>query len=146
MDFTKPVQTRDGRPVEILKIGLQNRNVYAVGTYLDNKGEEHVDLWDIHGQLLPHTGQKLNVDLVQAPVVSPSDIPWRCLRPEIKWVAMDITGTWFGYDIEPNKLNTIWSTSSKIYALEGVNMPKVPQLQWSETLVQRPGGETTNND
>ncbi len=50
LDLTKPVQTRDGRPVRILCTNRQHHAMGAVvGLITDGKGEETVASWDHDG-------------------------------------------------------------------------------------------------
>ena len=138
MDFNRKVMTRDGRSVRILAVDVKNEYP-IIGTVVDSNGRENVCMWRENGVFDDYTASS-GLDLVYAPVVKPSDIPWRCLRPKIQWVAMDSDGEWFGYKSEPKTLKKDWTLDSEeVYNLEGVNMPVIPVSCWQETLVKRPG-------
>ena len=63
---------------------------------------------------------------------------WDVLRPEIRWVAMDRTGEWFGYDTKPDgPLSAHWNKGSAVAQLGGViEMPS--DIDWRESLHERP--------
>jgi len=51
IDFTKPVQTRDGKPVRILCTDMNNP-VYPIVGLVNYGREEHVITWTIEGQMV----------------------------------------------------------------------------------------------
>ena len=137
MDFSRKVMTRDGRPVRILATDVNNKYP-IIGTVADSQGYENLCMWRENGVFDEYKAVS-GLDLVYAPVVKSSDIPWRCLRPEIQWVAMDSDGSWFGYEREPERNTVEWGNSPAM-SLKAVNMPEIPVSCWQETLVKRPGG------
>lgn len=62
IDFTKPVQTRDGKPVRILCTDMNNP-VYPVVGLVNYGREEYVITWTIEGQMLD--GSTNFSDLIQ---------------------------------------------------------------------------------
>jgi hypothetical protein len=63
------------------------------------------------------------------------EIPWDCLRPEIKWVARDKNGDWFGHIIEPKPIDNVWDTY--YFYKVSVIMPEGPS-DWKEAIAGRP--------
>lgn len=71
------------------------------------------------------------------------EIPWKCIRPEIKWVAWSTFGTPFGYYNKPVPRKAMFGENEKstraIDLLALANMP-TPDCHWTETLTERPDG------
>jgi hypothetical protein len=67
------------------------------------------------------------------------DIPWDCLRPEIKYVTRDKNGDWFGHIIEPKPIDNVWDTYYfyEVFDLSSVIMPEGPS-DWKEAIARRP--------
>lgn len=84
LDFTKPVQTRDGRAVRILDANTKNPRYPVVGMVIDALGEEEVATWRVDGTFNAAIGS-VSQDLVQKPpqVVSvdePLSAEQRCMK------------------------------------------------------------------
>ena len=75
IDFTKPVQTRDGRPVEIVMTNL--RGLFAVAGYIGT----NIDLsrWTCDGKYYLEQGES-SLDLINVP--EPVEL-WVNLNPRI---------------------------------------------------------------
>lgn len=68
IDFNRPIQTRDGRPVRILctdKSSYVNRSV--VGLVRKDDGEETVYCWNSHGTSFERESSHNDVDLINVP-------------------------------------------------------------------------------
>jgi hypothetical protein len=70
IDFSKPVQTRDGRKVEILRTGL-NGSYPVIGVVTDDAGNETLGTWRFNGDALIGVSGNLPGDLVQAKTFDP---------------------------------------------------------------------------
>ena len=68
LDFTKPVQTRNGRTVRILRTDRKdiNDNYPIVGLVTSDSGREFVCFWDVDGFVFSPAAFK-DHDLVQTP-------------------------------------------------------------------------------
>jgi hypothetical protein len=68
LDLTKPVTTRDGQPVTILKTDLKTTTGYTILGYATAKdGTQTVRVWDPQGRV--SYGRETNHDLVNVPSV-----------------------------------------------------------------------------
>lgn len=65
IDFTKPVQTRDGRPVRILCTERKHDSYPVVGL-IEICGKECFYTWDLNGRYCEHYNNN-NLDLVNVP-------------------------------------------------------------------------------
>jgi hypothetical protein len=137
MNIKDCTQTKDGTPVRIY--ATDGGGKFPVHGAVFNKDDCHWTIltWTITGSLYL-TGDEHGLDLDLSDWKE--KIPWDCLRPEIKVVARDDDGRWFGHEIEPNKdaQDGIWcSAGHEIYALDGVKMPQGP-ADWKEAIARRP--------
>lgn len=131
MNIKDCTQTKDGTPVKI----YEEYEDKTHGAWF-NDVEWIIAIWDSKGENVLPSKHALDLDLSDWK----DEIPWDCLRPEIKVVARDKCGQWLGHEIEPNKdaQDGIWcSVGHEIYALDGVNMPKGPS-DWKEAIARRP--------
>jgi hypothetical protein len=67
------------------------------------------------------------------------EIPWECLRDEIKWVAEDPDGIWFGYFQKPKLEELGWGSDYPQYDLTCIEMPERSK-DWKNSLAKRPEG------
>ena len=65
---------------------------------------------------------------------------WNVLRPEIRWVAMDESGKWWGFSDQPKQvMRSCWSKDGLLARLDDtIALPKV--VDWRESLYERPPG------
>jgi hypothetical protein len=132
MNIKDCTQTKDGTPVKI----YEEYEEKAHGAYL-NKEEWLIAVWSADGHnVIPG---RLNLDLDLSDWKD--DIPWDCLRPEIKIVARDEDGRWFGHLEEPElKMDgqyKIWWSTTMNCPLKAINMPDGP-TDWTEAIARRP--------
>jgi hypothetical protein len=68
------------------------------------------------------------------------NIPWDILQPEIKWLAMDYDGRWYGYTKKPFQTLDSWKITydGSWWSLENVVMPPSAPEDWTKTLAERP--------
>ena len=66
LDFSRPVQTRNGRPVRILCTDRKNDSFPVVGLWLNDYGVEVLDSWTARGKNTAHDAPH-HLDLIQAP-------------------------------------------------------------------------------
>lgn len=66
LDFSKPVQTRDGHSVRILCIDRKHETFPVVALWMNNYGVEVLDSWTLKGANSLH-GARGELDLIQAP-------------------------------------------------------------------------------
>lgn len=139
MDFSKPLQTRNGRPVRILATDRIHDRYPVVALVGGMQGEERLLSYTLDGS---YNGiNDSPYDLVYAPLVDPDSIPWSALKDEIRYVAMDSSGKWYAYRSLPMKLSTQWvggDGSGPIASLSSVKMPDISTKYWEETCVERP--------
>jgi hypothetical protein len=131
MNIKDCTQTKNGTPVKIYEVYEDKVH----GAFF-NGTEWIICIWRLDGQNVCYDDKYLNLDLSDWK----DEIPWDCLRPEIKWVARDKCGQWLGHDGEPIKdgQDGIWcSAGHEIYALDGVKMPQGP-ADWKEAIARRP--------
>lgn len=64
------------------------------------------------------------------------EIPWDKLSGDIRWVARDSVGSWYGYRNKPRPLTDIWSARGSI-KLGHIKMPYGPE-DWKEAIAKRP--------
>jgi hypothetical protein len=134
MNIKDCTQTVEGNPVRIYATDAGgdfpvHGAVYQIGCW-------NIKSWTMTGKYWPGEDYHLDLDLSDWK----DDIPWDCLRPEIKCVARDKCGQWLGHDGEPIKdgQDGIWcSAGHEIYALDGVKMPQGP-ADWKEAIARRP--------
>lgn len=67
LDFTKPVQTRHGIPVEILRAGVNHPEYQVVGIRKYPDGSEAISTWTQEGKFNIFTKGQEALDLVQQP-------------------------------------------------------------------------------
>jgi hypothetical protein len=131
MNIKDCTQTKNGTPVKIYEVYEDKVH----GAFF-NGTEWIICIWRLDGQNVCYDDKYLNLDLSDWK----DEIPWDCLRPEIKCVARDKCGQWLGHDGEPIKdgQDGIWcSAGHEIYALDGVKMPQGP-ADWKEAIARRP--------
>lgn len=142
IDPNRQHKTRDGRPVRIYATdGSQPWEVH--GAIKTHRGWEDFK-WDRNGKALvdrPHPHDLIEVTLADE---LRYQIPWEALRPEIRWVAMDDEGDWYGFtEDEPiRKSEGYWLRPGRgtVFRLSALSMPTVDLDQWQETLIERPEG------
>ena len=66
LDLTKPVQTRDGRPVRILANDMK-ADQPVVGVVTNNDGREFVAQWDVSGKFYQRSPHEGPTDLINVP-------------------------------------------------------------------------------
>lgn len=67
IDFTKPVQTRDGRPVRIICTDAKNSTHPIVGVVVSTSdGKEYPRCWTKEGEFISGRGE-LDMNLIQVP-------------------------------------------------------------------------------
>jgi len=66
LDLTKPVQTRDGRPVRILANDMK-ADQPVVGVVTNNDGREFVAQWDVSGKFYQRSTHEGPTDLINVP-------------------------------------------------------------------------------
>lgn len=64
IDLTKPLQTRDGRPVRILSTDVKNSFYPIIGIVTGKDGEEYPDSWTSYGKNVVNTDYEDEDDLV----------------------------------------------------------------------------------
>ena len=72
-----------------------------------------------------------------APVAIRATIPWEILRPEIKWVAQDENGDWYGFGDSVRISENKWLDGDDLYSLYSLTFPQGDE-HWTNTLQQRP--------
>ena len=66
LDLTKPVQTRDGRPVRILANDMKTDQP-VVGVVTNNDGREFLAQWDVSGKFYQRSPHEGPIDLINVP-------------------------------------------------------------------------------
>jgi hypothetical protein len=131
-------QTKDGTPVRIY--ATDGGGKFPVHGAVFNKDDCRWTIltWTITGSLYL-TGDEHGLDLDLSDWKE--KIPWDCLRPEIKVVARDDDGRWFGYLEEPElKMDgqyKIWRSEIMNCPLKAITMPQGPS-DWKEAIARRP--------
>lgn len=65
---------------------------------------------------------------------------WKWLPDSVNYIAMDESGEWFAYSLEPEIGDISWA-STHAFECENLYMYKMPEVDrkyWRETLVSRP--------
>lgn len=83
IDWSKPVQTRDGRPVEIITTKGRDRLYPVMGYIADNTAPDH---WDSKGRFYAGQTAGCPADLVNVP------------EERELWLNVNEGGVFFGYD------------------------------------------------
>ena len=78
---------------------------------------------------------------------------WACLRPEIRWTAVDATGDEYGFPRKPIVRISTWNTAEAdtCFVLEGLDVDDRNAVPWKDSLIERPHewkvpDENTPND
>jgi len=138
--FDRPVQTRDGKPVRILCTDKKN-TIYPVVGLINRGSYEEVGAWTREGNWSYFEKEREPEDLIQAPIISPEDFPWSCIRDKFQWAAMDSTEGWRIYTDKPVLGDITWTTMMENKRVDTyLKTPSVPCAYWRETLIQRPKG------
>jgi len=64
------------------------------------------------------------------------EIPWDKISGDIRWVAMDFDGNWYGYMEKPMQLSITWMGMGE-RPLRHLKMPQGPE-DWKEAIAKRP--------
>lgn len=148
IDPNKTYRTRDGRAVRIYAIN-EGQPLPVHGATYDGCIGWTVRQWDEEGW--PSHMWKDQFTLIEVPLADElrDQIPWEALRPEIKYVAMNNSGTWSGFADKPRMftgggpdgecagwLLTGYPQYCGMSSL--LVMPDVDPDRWQETLIERP--------
>jgi hypothetical protein len=135
MNIKDCTQTVDGTPVRIY--ATDGGGEFPVHGAVYQIGCWNIKSWTMTGKYWPGEDYHLDLDLSDWK----DEIPWDCLRPEIKIVARDEDGRWFGHLEEPelkmDGQNKIWWSTTMNYPLKAINMPDGP-TDWTEAIARRP--------
>lgn len=136
-------QTKDGKPVRIY--ATDGGGEYPVhGAIWNYEFSQWVLLqWSLNGVFISRDGEKLpplDLDLTDWK----DEIPWECIKKEIKYVAKWKNGGWLGFRRMPTLSieGTSWvcDLNSSCYSLSAVKMPEGPK-DWTQALAKRPEKE-----
>lgn len=127
IDINKQYQTRDGRAVTLYCTDAPG----LLPVHGRIEGKKAAVSWDAQGR---HSFDDL-LHLKPAPDWR-DEIPWEALKPEVRWVARDDDGEWWGFESKPEALPGYWSCGL-CAILEIVAMPTGP-TDWREAIAERP--------
>lgn len=76
---------------------------------------------------------------VAPPPTIKATIPWKHIKPEYRWAAMNETGNWYCHKEKPEKGTWVWldSTSTNGSSMKAVAFPE-GNMPWEQSLVERP--------
>lgn len=139
LEVGKTYLTRDGRGVEILRLGLRDAcGLTVVGIVDEVDGNQTAQQYLTSGRF-NHNGEDSIEDIVQ----EKPDFDWSCLPPWINYIAVDEGGEWWCFSIEPAPAkHTSWDTDKTDWhsgKIPPAYAPTSTPSDWRQSLRVRPG-------
>ena len=142
MRIEDATQTVGGHPVRIY--ATDGPKEYPIHGAIFREGAWHVVCWTIDGSYMTGWKTEFDLDLYDWR----DEIPWGCLRDEIKWVKRTLTGLWWGieetcvrfFDMgkeSPDSSPDAWGCRYIYHDLSVIKMPEGPE-GLREVIARRP--------
>ena len=139
----EPVVLRDGTKAYIRHRETQIKTNYPlIGYIADGKTEGNIMSWTEDGRCFWYQEDSLSniAGMWVEPLVFEH---WDLLNKDIKYLAKDSNGRWYGYRGKPSKEIDYWFdySSAKYYSLEALESSLFPECDWESSLIERPENE-----
>jgi hypothetical protein len=69
-----------------------------------------------------------------------TNFPWHLVAENIQYIAMDLKGSWYGYQEEPWLEESIWDIEDSSVCIDFIKFNK-NHPDWENSLEKRPEGE-----
>lgn len=135
----EPVVLRDGTKAYIRHHETQVKTAYPlIGYMADVKTEGNIMSWAEDGRAF--WDREGSVGDIVGMWTEPLKFEyWHLLNEDIKYLAKDWGGEWYGYEGKPtlNPLNR-WSTTGGYSTMRNLNKSIFPDCDWKNSLIERP--------
>jgi hypothetical protein len=116
VDFSKPIQTRDGRKVRVLCQDMNSEDYRVAAVITDGSGYEHLESYTKDGSFR-RDGMETGLDLVNVPEVVETKLKLQCCECHVKsngWMHFRFDNNAYRWHFSPEETHEIFTALCRV--------------------------------